>query len=112
MITSVQEMVHNATSKMDTNVAKMNEIAEDTVAIEESLASINHSVESVHNQIIQIVSAAEQQAETTREMSHNMQLITDATRATTHETKNCLDIAAEIASVSENMNGQVSKFNL
>ena len=112
MITAVQEMVHNATSKMDTNVAKMNEIAEDTVAIEESLASINHSVESVHNQIIQIVSAAEQQAETTREMSHNMQLITDATRATTHETKNCLDIAAEIASVSENMNGQVSKFNL
>ena len=112
MITAVQEMVHNTTSKMDTNVAKMNEIADDTVAIEESLASINHSVESVHNQIIQIVSAAEQQAETTREMSHNMQMITNATRATTQETKNCLDIAAEIAAVSENMNGQVSKFNL
>jgi methyl-accepting chemotaxis protein len=110
MISSIQETVGNATSTMTINVKKMNEIAEDTVAIEESLNGINDSVETVHSQLLEIASATEEQTATSREISSNMQFISDATSETTSETMTSLEISGEIEEVSRSMDETVKMF--
>ncbi len=112
MIASIQEMVGNATSTMTVNVRKMNEIAEHTVALEESLNRINGSVETVHDQLIQIASATEEQTATSQEITTNMQGISDSTSATASETKNALGISDEIRQVSDSLDEQIRRFRL
>jgi methyl-accepting chemotaxis protein len=112
MISSIQETVGNATSTMTINVKKMNEIAEDTVAIEESLNGINDSVETVHAQLIEIASATEEQTATSREISSNMQFISEATSGTTNETRTSLEISGGIEEVSNSMDEKVRMFKL
>ncbi len=112
MIASIQEMVGNATSTMTVNVRKMNEIAEYTVALEESLNRINGSVETVHDQLIQIASATEEQTATSQEITTNMQGISDSTSATASETKNALGISDEIRQVSDSLDEQIRRFRL
>lgn len=112
MIADIQKMVGNATSTMAINVKNMNEIAEHTVALEESLNSINTSVETVHGQLIQIASATEEQTATSLEISSNMQSISDSTSITAAETKTALGISEEIRQVTDSLDEKVKLFRL
>jgi methyl-accepting chemotaxis protein len=112
MIADIQKMVGNATSTMAINVKNMNEIAEHTVALEESLNSINTSVETVHGQLIQIASATEEQTATSLEISSNMQSISDSTSGTAAETKTALGISEEIRQVTDSLDEKVKLFRL
>ena len=112
MIADIQKMVGNATSTMAINVKNMNEIAEHTVALEESLNSINTSVETVHGQLIQIASATEEQTATSLEISSNMQSISDSTSSTAAETKTALGISEEIRQVTDSLDEKVKLFRL
>lgn len=110
MISAVQGMVEKATASMSENVAEMNNIAEDTGAIESSLKGINDSVDLVHQQITQIAAATEQQTSTSGEVSRNMQEISDATRLVSDEINNALAASDEIASASDSLSDAVKDF--
>ena len=112
MINSVQDMVSQATTTMQVNVRKMSEIADDTNAIEDSLNSINTSVETVHEQLIHIAAATEEQTATSQEMSSNMQIISDATSRTVNDTRSSLDMSREIEQISGSMSEKVNMFSL
>ncbi|MEE3422667.1 MAG: methyl-accepting chemotaxis protein [Succinimonas sp.] len=112
MITSIQDMVRQTTSTMDVNVQKMNEIAEDTNAIEQSSNIINSSVETVHDQILQIASATEEQSATCQNITDNMQIIADSTNETNTQINKSLVISDELEKVSSSMSEKVSFFKL
>ena len=97
---------------MGINVRKMNEIADDTVAIENSLNSISTSVETVHSQLIQIADATEEQTETSNNTSANIQTISNANRETTAETVNSLKISQDIQNIAESMYARIRTFKL
>ncbi len=97
---------------MGINVRKMNEIADDTVAIENSLNSISTSVETVYSQLIQIADATEEQTETSNNTSANIQTISNATRETTAETVNSLKISQDIQDIAESMYARIRTFKL
>ncbi len=97
---------------MGINVRKMNEIADDTVAIENSLNSISTSVETVHSRQIQIADATEEQTETCNNTSANIQTISNATRETTAETVNSLKISQDIQDIAESMYARIRTFKL
>lgn len=112
MIISIQEMVKETTNNMDVNVSKMNEIADDTIAIENSLNSINSSVETVHEQILQIAKATDEQTSTSQNISNNMQAISDTTHETATQVGKSLDIAKELKDISISMSDKVKQFKL
>jgi methyl-accepting chemotaxis protein len=112
MIADIQKMVENATSTMKVNVSNMSRIAEYTVALEESLNTINSSVETVHGQLIQIASATEEQTATSLEISSNMQIISDSSSGTAAETRTALDISEEIRKVTDSLDDKVRMFRL
>lgn len=112
MIISIQEMVKETTNNMDVNVSKMNEIADDTIAIENSLNSINSSVETVHEQILQIARATDEQTSTSQNISNNMQAISDTTHETATHVGKSLDIAKELKDISISMSDKVKQFKL
>lgn len=112
MISAIQEQVKQATTTMKINVDKMNEIADGTTSIEESLGKINQSVDTVHQQIMQIASATEEQTATSQEMSANMQVISDATSQTVEMMRSSVTMSQDIEKISTSMQDNVEIFKL
>ena len=68
---------NSAKDSMDESLENMNNLATKTETIQGLLGTIIDNVSSVHTQITQIATAAEQQTTATSEISSNMQGITD-----------------------------------
>lgn len=108
MVNQIQNDANNANSAMQSSLANMGSLAEETSTIEELLHNISSEVSSVNTQITQIATAAEEQTTATSEISTNMHDITTSSESLS---EHAVDIAAQITESVDEIQELVSIVN-
>ena len=108
MVNQIQNDANNANSAMQSSLANMGSLADETSTIESLLHNISSEVSTVNTQITQIATAAEEQTTATSEISSNMHDITNSSEALSDH---AVDIAAQITESVDEIQELVSIVN-
>jgi methyl-accepting chemotaxis protein len=112
MIKAIQNDTHNAVNAMDEGVKEVTLGTTASRKSGESLDGIMHHIVEVVSQINQIATAAEEQTATTNEVTHQVQLITNAVASTATGAVNTAEAAAQLALQAHDLQSLITRFRL
>lgn len=107
MVSQIQNDAQLANESMTSSLETMNGLAERSGSVSSLLNDISQEVASVHAQITQIATAAEEQTTATSEISTNMQNITDLAKALKDEVDEAQGSVTESVSLLKQLLNQV-----
>ncbi|MCR5085274.1 MAG: hypothetical protein K6A65_07240, partial [Succinivibrionaceae bacterium] len=110
MVEKIQHDANSANESMQKSVVNMDDIANETGAIEQVLKAITEQVGSVNNQITQIASAAEEQTTATGEISANMQDIKEGATVMSGKVGHAEDLLERSSENLNQLSAYVNKF--
>jgi methyl-accepting chemotaxis protein len=112
MIRAIQQQTREAVTSMEEGVGEVERGTAEAGKSGQALEDILEQINAMSMQVSQIATATEEQTGTTNEISHNIQMITEAVRGTADAAKESADAASELAEVAENLRHIVAGFRL
>ncbi len=112
MIKAIQNETRQAVSAMEDGVTEVERGTAEAARSGTALGDILDQINAVNLQVNQIATAAEEQTATTSEISYNMQQITEVVRGTSQGAQNSAAAAAQLTSLSEDLQRLVGQFKL
>jgi methyl-accepting chemotaxis protein len=112
MIKTIQSETRTAVNAMNEGVSEVEKGTEEVAKSGQALESILSQIGAVTEQANQIAIAAEEQTATTREISHNMQRITDIVQNSANGAQQTDQAASRLTNLAEELHRNVGRFKL
>jgi hemerythrin-like metal-binding protein len=112
MIKAIQQETKTAVEAMEEGVSEVELGTEEATRSGEALRNIQDEINSLHMQVQQIATAAEEQTATTSEISNNIHNITDVAQSTVEGARKTSSAAQHLSRLSSELERLVGQFKL